>query len=216
MRMLSGLVCAGLSIATLSATKAPVPPTNNQSQPAAAEVRDGSVTFNVETNVFAVSVHGESKDLDAKVRVHESAEGMRLEQIEAVVPVKSLSTGMKLRDDHMRKYIFQTPDGQVPDVRFTAERAECSGAGANGAAKCVASGQLAIRGTARPFVMELAVTRENDLFRVQGDGTVKLSAYGIERPSQFGVKTADDVKLHLELSARSAAPSATLSAGKKQ
>jgi polyisoprenoid-binding protein YceI len=214
--MLSGLVCAGLSIATLGAAQAPATDTTNQPQSAAAEVRDGSVTFDVETNVFAVSVHGESKDLDAKVTVHESAEGMRLENIDAVVPVKSLSTGMKLRDDHMRKYIFQTPEGQVPDVRFTAERAECSGAGAAGPAKCVASGQLAIRGTARPFVMELAVTRENDQFRVQGDGIVKLSAYGIERPSQFGVKTADDVKLHLELNAKSAAPAATLSAGKKR
>ena len=31
---------------------------------------------------------------------------------------------------------------------------------------------------------------------------VKLSAYGIERPSQLGVTTTDDVKLHLEFTAK--------------
>jgi polyisoprenoid-binding protein YceI len=214
--MFAGLVCAGLSVVTVGAVQPPAAKATNAPQAAAAEVKDGSVTFDVETNIFAVSVHGESKELDGKVRVHESATGLRLEHIEAVVPVKSLKTGMKLRDDHMRKYIFQTPEGQVPDVRFTAERAECSQGNASAETKCVASGQLAIRGTARPFVIELAVVRENDGFRVTGDGIVKLSAYGIERPSQFGVKTADDVKLHLELSAESAAPAATLSAGKQQ
>ena len=34
------------------------------------------------------------------------------------------------------------------------------------------------------------------------DGTVKLSAYGIEQPSQFGVHTLDDVKLHLDFTVR--------------
>lgn len=215
-RMICGLVWAGLAIAALGAAGAPSGRTIGPPQAATTEVQDGSVSFDVETNVFAVSVHGKSNALEGKARVHESVEGLRIEQLEAVVPVKTLSTGMKLRDEHMRKYIFQTPDGQVPDVRFSANTAECSPGGSGDQSRCVASGLLTIRGTARPFVIELLVTRDNDVFRVKGGGNVKLSAYGIERPSQFGVKTADDVKLHLELSARSAAPAATLAAGTKQ
>jgi polyisoprenoid-binding protein YceI len=196
--------------------QAPATITPNTPNVSPAQVQDGLVTFDVETNLFAVTVHGESKELEGKVRVHEGTEGLTLEQLEAVVPVDSLSTGMKLRDNHMRKYIFETPQGEAPDVRFTAERAECSPLDANNQSTCVASGMLAIRGTARPFVIELSVRRENDLFRVQGDGDVKLSAYGIERPSQFGVKTADVVKLHLELSARTTAAAGALSAGNKR
>lgn len=211
-RMICGLVCAGLAI--IGAAQAPAAQATNQTQAATTEVRNGSVSFDVETNVFAVSVHGESKALEGKAKVQETAEGLTLEQIEAVVPVKSLTTGMKLRDDHMRKYIFQTPEGQVPDVRFSAERADCTTAGSVEQSKCVASGVLAIRGTERPFVMELSVAKEGDGFKVQGEGNVKLSAYGIERPSQFGVKTADDVKLRLELTATSAAPA--LVAGTKR
>lgn len=213
-RLIYGFVCAVAASAMLSA-QAPTTMTPAAPQVAPAEVKEGIVTFDVETNVFAVSVHGESKELEGTVRVLEGSEGLRLEQLEAVVPVESLSTGMKLRDNHMKKYIFETPQGEVPDVRFTAERAECSAAGGGNQSKCVASGMLTIRGTARPFVIELAVTRDNDQFQVKGDGNVKLSAYGIERPSQFGVKTADDVKLHLELRAASTAPASALSAGKR-
>ena len=213
-RLICGFVCAAASTVMLSA-QAPTATTPAAPQVAPAEVKEGLVTFDVETNVFAVSVHGESKELEGKVRVLEGSEGLRLEQLEAVVPVESLSTGMKLRDNHMKKYIFETPQGEVPDVRFTAERAECSPAGGGNESRCVASGMLTIRGTARPFVIELAVTRNNDQFQVKGDGNVKLSAYGIERPSQFGVKTADDVKLHLELRAASTAPASALSAGKR-
>ena len=215
-RTLCGFVCATLSISTLGAAQAPVVNTISTGQAAPAEVKNGTVTFDVGTNIFAISVHGESTALDGTVRVRQSAGVLRLEQLEAVVPVKSLTTGMKLRDDHMRKYIFQTADGQVPDVRFTAERAECSEAAAGAPAKCIAAGELAIRGTARPFVIQLSVTKQNDEFKVEGDGTIKLSAYGIERPSQFGVTTADDVKLHLELSAASAAPGASTSGGARR
>jgi hypothetical protein len=45
---------------------------------------------------------------------------------------------------------------------------------------------------------------------------VKLSSYGIERPSQLGVTTADDVKLHLEFTVKPAAPAvAVLKGGEK-
>jgi hypothetical protein len=40
---------------------------------------------------------------------------------------------------------------------------------------------------------------------VSGESTVKLSDYGIEQPSQFGVKTADEVQLHIEFSGKEAA-----------
>jgi polyisoprenoid-binding protein YceI len=203
-QMSCALLWAGVSMAALGA-QAPATKAPDAEQAAPTEVRGGSVTFDVATNVFAISVHGESKALQGKVQVREGAEGLRLEQLEAVVPVDSLNTGMKLRDGHMRKYIFQTPEGQVPDVRFTAEHAECSPARPSGQSTCMVSGALAIRGTPRPFVIELSVTKDHDLFRVRGDGIVRLSTYGIERPSQLGVQTADVVKLHLELSARNAA-----------
>jgi polyisoprenoid-binding protein YceI len=113
---------------------------------------------------------------------------------------------MGLRDEHMRKYIFTTGDGQVPDLRFVADKAVCAKAAAR-QSTCELSGNLAIRGTSRPFKIMLKVNEDGDTFRAVGDGTVALSAYGIERPSQLGVTTSDDVKLRFDLTAKQASAS---------
>ena len=166
------------------------------------EAKAGTVTFNVATNVSAIRVHGRSQGLDARVRVRQGPEGMILEQVEAIVPVKSLATGMGLRDEHMRKYIFTTPDGLRPDVRFTADRATCSNGRTGQTTICELTGDLTIRGAQRPFTISLKVSDEGTTFRVVGEAVVKLSAYGIEQPSQLGVRTADDVELRLEFMAK--------------
>jgi polyisoprenoid-binding protein YceI len=176
------------------------------------EVRGGSAAFTVETNISAISVHGKSNALTARLRLRQAPDGALLEGIEAAVPVKSLVTGMGLRDEHMRKLVFTTGDGQLPDLRFSADKAVCS-KGAARQSTCELSGSLAIRGTARPFTIVLKVSEDGETLRAVGDGMVMLSAYGIERPSQLGVQTADDVKLHLDIKAKPAGPSAVATAG---
>jgi polyisoprenoid-binding protein YceI len=165
------------------------------------EAKSGTVMFNVATNVSAISVHGRSQRLDARARVRQGPEGMIVEQVDAIVPVTSLATGMGLRDEHMRKYIFTTPDGLRPDVRFTADRATCSNGRTGQTTICEVAGDLTIRGMQRPLTISLEVSGERTIFRVVGEAIVKLSAYGIEPPSQLGVRTADDVVLRLEFMA---------------
>jgi polyisoprenoid-binding protein YceI len=175
------------------------------------EVRGGTASFDAPTNVSAISVHGKSNALDARASLHEASDGLVLEHVEATLPVKSLLTGMGLRDEHMRKLIFTNPDGTVPDVKFVSREATCAPDASKHQATCTVAGELAIRGILRPFTMTLMVSRNGGAFRAAGDGVVKLSTYGIEQPSQFGVRTTDDVKLHLDFTARPvSAPMATL------
>jgi polyisoprenoid-binding protein YceI len=196
--------CAAVAFAVLvstAATAAAQSPSGSASTP--VEVRGGTASFDVGTNVPALSVHGKSTSLEARGTIRPGANGPQLEQIEATVPVKSLNTGMSLRDDHMRKYVFTTPDGQTPDVKFIAKQATCSKSGGN-QSTCDVTGDLSIRGTARPFSIALKVTEDRDAYRASGEGTVKLSAYGIPQPSQLGVHTDDDIKLRLDFTARPA------------
>jgi polyisoprenoid-binding protein YceI len=167
------------------------------------EVQGGTATFDVGTNVPALSVHGKSSALKARGRVRQTGEAPVLEQLTAVVPVKSLDTGMGIRDDHMRKRVFMTGDGQLPDLEFSARESSCARAAAN-QSTCEVTGDLAIRGVPRPFTITLKVTQDGEAFRAVGDGTVKLSEYGIEQPSQLGVRTDDDVKLRFNFTAKQA------------
>ena len=176
-----------------------------QDKDSTIQLNGGTVTFEVATNVFSTTVRGESNAITGGTRLRDNGSSLRLERLEAVVPVATLKTGIRLRDEHMRKYIFETSDGQAPDVRFSADAADCPKNGSGYA--CNASGNLAIRGTARPFSIELKVVRNGDGFRVTGDGRLAVSHYGIERPSQFGVRTEDEVKIHLDVKARTVATS---------
>jgi polyisoprenoid-binding protein YceI len=167
---------------------------------AVVEVRGGTAAFDAATNISAIRIHGKSAALEGRAWIRPGAAGLVIDRLEAGVPVNSLNTGMGLRDEHMRKYVFTTPDGKLPDLRFEADKAVCSGSDSQ--STCQLSGQLAIRGTPRPFNIALKVTREGSAFRAIGDGIVKLSTYGIPAPSQLGVRTEDDVKLRVEFVAR--------------
>jgi polyisoprenoid-binding protein YceI len=205
--------CVAIASAALVVSFATVSSAQNApgaDSPTPIEVRGGTASFDVGTNVPALSVHGKSTALEARGRVRPSTQGPQLEQIEATVPVNTLATGMGLRDEHMRKYVFTTDDGQTPDVKFVAKSAACEKTGGN-QSMCRVSGDLSIRGTARPFTIAMKVIESGDSYRASGDGILKLSEYGIPLPSQLGVHTDDEVKLRLELTARPA-PVATTGA----
>jgi polyisoprenoid-binding protein YceI len=193
------------TVAAIGSSRAEDEPTNAAS---IVRVQGGTVSFKVDTNVPAVNIHGKSKALAGQVYVRDGSTGVLLEKLEASVPVGSIDTGMGLRDEHMRKRIFTTSDGRLPDLKFQADGARCSPKAAR-QSTCQLSGKLSLRDVDRPFTIALRVEEDGSKLRASGDALVMLSAYGIERPSNLGVQTADTVTLHLEFTAtRTAAPEA--------
>src|SRR5262245_37364022 len=172
----------------------------------AMEVRSGTASFEVSTNVASITVHGKSTELDARANVHDGSSGLTVESAEATLPVKSLATGMSLRDEHMRKLVFTDADGNVPDLKFVSREAKYASEGTKRQLPCTVSGDLAIRGVLRPFAMTLTITGPPNGSRSVAavDGCVNLSPYCIDHPSQSGVRTRDEVKLHLDFTARPA------------
>jgi polyisoprenoid-binding protein YceI len=191
-RRLSMIACF-VAAAALAATE-------TKTEPATIAVQGGSATFVANTNVAAVSIKGKSNALVAKLSLRRVAEGLQLEHIDARLAVQTLATGMGLRDSHMRKYVFTTADGQVPDLHFEGANATCAGSAKDSI--CQVAGMLTIRGVARPFLLPLKIREDGAGFKASGDGVVKLSAYGIEQPSELGVKMTDAVQLHFDFAAK--------------
>jgi polyisoprenoid-binding protein YceI len=202
--MLVVIACVGLTAGGLASAAA---------DDAVLQVSQGTVTFEVGTNIPALRVVGKSSAVKANARVRRGPEGAMVDQIEASLPVESLRTGLALRDEHMRKHIFTSADGQLPDVRFSAERSSCPALGSRQRITCEVIGTLVIREIARPLTIVLDLVDDDGALRAAGSGNVKLSAYGIERPSQLGVRTADDVKLRLEFTAERQPPQVAANAG---
>ena len=189
-RMLAAsLALAGSSLASREARA-------GQIDASTVEIHGGMVTFDATTNVPAIGIHGKSTALEGRARIRQTVDGLVIEQLEAGLAVRTLNSGIGLRDEHMRRYVFTTPEGLQPDIRFVAGRVLCSGS--DRVRRCQLSGDLIIRETPRPFAIALKVSDDGNSFHVAGDGVVKLSAYGIPPPSQLGVTTTDEVKLHVD------------------
>src|SRR6266567_7453906 len=86
----------------------------------------GTASFVVNTTVPGISVKGKSTALQAHATVRRGPEGLHVENVEATVPVKSILTGMAIRDEHMRRYIFTASDGTTPDLHFAGADALCT------------------------------------------------------------------------------------------
>src|SRR5690349_2751172 len=76
----------------------------DNSEPVQFAVSGGVASFVANTNVPAVSIKGKSSAMKADVNVVRGPQGLLIQHIQAAVPVKTLQTGMGLRDEHMRKY----------------------------------------------------------------------------------------------------------------
>jgi polyisoprenoid-binding protein YceI len=159
-------------------------------------VTGGLVTFQAETNVSALTVHGKSSALEARVQIQRSEKDLILEKVDAVVSVQSLSTGMSIRDRHMRERVMADGGGSTPDLRFTASKTVC---GLN--SECSIKGDFLLRGVARPMTITSRIREESGKYRVTGTGTLKLSDYGIEPPSQLGVRVKDEVSIKFDFTA---------------
>ncbi len=203
----SGLIFLLLATGAFAADQSLVP----------VAIEAGSISFEAGTNVPGIEIKGSSNTVSGRANVSHESSGLLIEQIRVTLPVKSLVTGMKVRDEHMRKYIFTTADGQLPDVEFTAGQAACRGNGGPDGFTCQVSGALSIRGVSHAFSTSLNVREQSSgggmTFRATGDGVVKLSDYGIAQPTQFGVSTTNDVKLRLSFTGRLAPSTESAGAG---
>lgn len=159
----------------------------------------GKSSFTAKTNISAVTVQGKSNQLTVKCSVSRQGDVLELNDIEAQVPVTSLSTGMGVRDRHMQERIFKSSDGKMPDLRFASSHSECSRNGND--FTCRITGEFTLRGVARPVDIAVKVHDQDGAYRAQGDALLKLSAFGIQPPAELGVQVRDIVEFHVDFTA---------------
>lgn len=139
----------------------------------AESVQLGSIKFTANTNVKMFKFTGEVKDLSSTlVRTQGS-----LSSFELRIPVKSLQTGMGIRDKHMQERIFTASDNSMPDITYKATGADCQPGKSSTEQSCSLKGEMSIRGVKK--TVPLTVLLENGS-KVSGSAVIDVLQFEVK------------------------------------
>jgi hypothetical protein len=119
----------------------------------------------------------------------------------AILEPGAFSSGNFIRDGNARFSLFDV--GRYPTATLTGTlplAAEMTGAAPLSRTQTVPfSGQLTLHGVTRTLTFPVTVIREGAQARAEATFSVRLSAFGMKRPSLFGVVVDDRVDLSVSL-----------------
>jgi polyisoprenoid-binding protein YceI len=133
-----------------------------------------------------LAIRGTTNDL----RVQEQGQ-----HVVVTVPLASLTTGIALRDKHMRDKYLEV--AKYPEAKLKVPRSSLAFPSASSPSSRTLDGHLTIHGRTRPTSFRYKASRHGDVFRVAGSVRVDMTDHGIEQPSFMGVKVAKEVNVNV-------------------
>ena len=117
------------------------------------------------------------------------------------VPLRNLTTGIALRDDHMRNKYLQV--GSYPNAELTVDRASINfpPPPGDGSTQGDANGTMAIHGQTHNVSFHYILARTSGVLRVRGVTHLNISDYGISVPSYLGVTVKPDIDVEVQFTA---------------
>lgn len=165
--------------------------------PANAEITSlkGKIAFAADTNMRMFHFAGQTTDFQASV----DKSGKQLSHLEIRIPVNSLTTGIDIRDKHMRERIFTASDGSTPDIVYSASQIDCHDGSSSSSRVCQVGGQLTFRGETHPQAVEVTLKNGD---AVDGNVKVDVTTWGVTQ-KQLSYSGINVVKLvNLDFSVR--------------
>ena len=120
-------------------------------------------------------------------------------QISLKVPLGNLTTGIALRDRHMReKYLeVQTYPNAELSVARSSLKLPAAGASSSGDAQ----GKMKIHGKEKDVTFHYTVQKQGSAYAVTGSVHLLLGDYGITVPSYLGVTVKPDIDVNVQFAA---------------
>lgn len=151
------------------------------SSPAFSRNGASSVVFNA-SGTGGVKIEGQTPDLEIRDEPDNFC---------VVVPLKNLSTGISLRDRHMKEKYLETD--KYPNAELKVRRADLKVPAAGGKEETSANGLLKLHGQEKPVVFHYRASESGGLYSVDGTLHVNIADFGINTPSFMGMSVRPDV-----------------------
>lgn len=115
------------------------------------------------------------------------------------VPLKNLSTGISLRDEHMRNKYLEV--GTYPNAELTVDRSAIRLPTGADPVSGDATGTMALHGKTKSTTFHYSVGKSGNAMRVAGTVHLDMRDYGINVPSYLGVTVKPDVDVEVQFNA---------------
>ncbi|MBF0351827.1 MAG: YceI family protein [SAR324 cluster bacterium] len=160
---------------------------------------NSAIVFNVKTNLFAVQFDGNAdpEKVLFELTLQTTESSLMISEVSVTIPLEALSTGIKVRDKHMKEKIFQTQDGQQPPILFKSQQNSCVVEIKGG--DCTLNGELEIAGRNLPTAIPLHVEQTEGTWKASGQMVILLDAFQIKPPGYMGVKVNNAVTVQYEV-----------------
>jgi len=112
------------------------------------------------------------------------------------VPLKNISTGISLRDEHTKKYLEVD---SYPNATLVVARASLK---LPGGGEGDAPGKMTIHGATKDVTFHYVANKSGEVLDVKGTTKVNLNDYGIKTPSYLGVSVKPDVDVFANFQAK--------------
>ncbi|RYU94092.1 YceI family protein [Emticicia agri] len=131
---------------------------------------------------------GVCKDVNAVIVYDDNTKN--ISQVAVSLKVDAFNSGNANRDSHA----IEVLEGlKYPKVTFTSNKIK------NDNTTIVAEGNLTFHGVTKPITITVTRTNSDKRMALEGKFDILLSQFQIERPSLFGVKTKDEVKMSFKV-----------------
>jgi polyisoprenoid-binding protein YceI len=112
------------------------------------------------------------------------------------VGLKSITTGISLRDEHTKKYL---ETDSYPNATLAVARASLK---LPGGGEGDAPGKMTIHGQTKDVTFHYVANKSGDTLDVKGTTKVNMNDYGIKTPSYLGVSVKPDVDVFANFQAK--------------
>jgi polyisoprenoid-binding protein YceI len=158
---------------------------------AATQPLSGNMTFDAVGKPSMIKIHGEGKQLTGQL----NHEGNTLSGL-FLLKLDDLDTGMKLRNEHMRKKYLEVE--KYPDAKLKLDPLKIPSD--QGSFKGVPfKGVLTLHGVEKPVDGLADISIDKTIKSVSAEFSTKVSDYGILIPSFAGVTMANEVIVKVRL-----------------
>lgn len=158
-------------------------------------IKESSVRFSALGRPSMLKIQGEVRSLNGTIDANQKTVNLKLE-----APLKELTTGISLRDDHTKNKYLEVDKFPVAQIQINDLTLPQTVDAIQEIKNAPFHGNLTLHGETQPIDGTFDLNKINNTITIKTQSQINMKNFKIETPSYMGIKIAETVQLAVDLS----------------